>query len=328
MEEELINQIKQYFAETLDIELTPRMWEKGSDLPQYLHSRYRFFQARLLGIDCVFIVDESENEQTPGTVKKHLLQVQSRANCLALYVRASITSYNRKRLIQHSVPFVVPGNQMYLPFLGVDLREHYVKQRRQRHSFRPATQALILHVLYKRRYSSLMPSEMPQHLGYSRMTMTRAFDELKSAGIGKHSNLGRERYLDFPRKGAALWEEVLRFLDSPVRRRFYVTHRPESEALVLSGLSALARYTMMGEPSVPIVAFSAETWKNIAASEEIAQVPYAEPGTLEVEVWKYDPVLFARERTADRLSLYLSMMHDSDERVQSALDELLGGVEW
>lgn len=38
-----------------------------------------------------------------------------------VYVTTTLASYERKRLVQQKVPFIVPGNQLYLPELAIDL---------------------------------------------------------------------------------------------------------------------------------------------------------------------------------------------------------------
>jgi len=38
---------------------------------------------------------------------------------------SGVSSFERKRLINHRVSFIVPGKQLYLPFLAVDLRESF-----------------------------------------------------------------------------------------------------------------------------------------------------------------------------------------------------------
>jgi len=50
-----------------------------------------------------------------------------------------------------------------------------------------------------------------------------------------------------------------------------------------------------------------------------------EPGTLEIEVWSYAPILFAKDKLVDRLSLYLSLKESKDERVEAALEEMMKG---
>jgi len=44
-------------------------------------------------------------------------------------------------------------------------------------------------------------------------------------------------------------------------------------------------------------------------------------GDMEIEIWKYDPELFAREGVVDPLSLYLSLKDTKDEPFQMALEQ-------
>ena len=98
---------------------------------------------------------------------------------------AGIDSARRKQLIDQRVAFVVPGNQVYLPFLGVDLLEHFRNARGTSESLSPATQAAFLYALHRRGRGAFSPKEMAAALGYSSMTMSRAFDELEGAGLGR-----------------------------------------------------------------------------------------------------------------------------------------------
>jgi DNA-binding MarR family transcriptional regulator len=324
----LIHRFEHYLRETLGIQVAPHPWEKSSGLPQYLRDRYRFFKMDVLGAECVLMADTDEREQTPAVIGKHLDQVRSRHHVEVVYVRDAVTSYNRKRLIEQKVPFVVPGNQMYLPMLGLDLREHLKRLREKKPIFSPSTQALILHVLYRKQIDAVTPAEIARRLGYSAMTMTRAFDELETAGMGEHTVLGKERHLRFAETRKTLWEKVLPYLNTPVRKRLYVASSMQTENGILAGQSALARYTMLAAPKVPVFAFSADGWKVRMQQEKILELPLPEPGAFEIELWKYAPAHFAYEGIVDRLSLYLSLKDSADERVQSALEVLLGGMEW
>lgn len=324
----LINQLEHYLREALGIRVAPHPWPKTSQLPQYLRDRYLFFQMDVLGKPCVLMVDADEAAQTPAVIGKHLQQVRSREDVEAVYVRNAVTSYNRRRLIEQKVPFIVPGNQMYLPLLGLDLREHLKRLRGKKPLFSPSTQALIMYVLWHHRAETVTPAEIAHRLGYSAMTMTRAFDELEAAGIGEHSVLGKERHLRFAETGKSLWEKVLPYLNTPVRKRIYVASSPRTRNDILAGQSALAQYTMLAEPKAHVVALSADEWKARMKRDKILELALPEPGAFEIELWKYAPAHFAHEGKVDRLSLYLSLKDSTDERVQSALDELLKGMEW
>lgn len=324
----LIHQLGEYLEGALSISIEPRPWEKSSELPQYLRARYRFFHMDVLGTDCVLMADTDEGEQTPAVIGKHVDQVRSRHNVEVVYVRHAVTSYNRKRLIEQKVPFIVPGNQMYLPMLGIDLREHLKRLREKKPVFSPSTQTLLLHVLWAKETTTMTPAVIAHRLGYSAMTMTRAFDELETASIGEHSVRGKERHLHFAEPGKPLWEKMLPYLNTPVRKRLYVASSMQPRSGSLAGQSALARYTLLSEPKILVFAFSPSEWKTQMQQGKFLELAAPEPEAFEIELWKYAPAYFAKEGMVDRLSLYLSLKDSADERVQSALDMLLGGMEW
>jgi DNA-binding MarR family transcriptional regulator len=324
----LFHQLEQYLQETVGIRVDLHPWEKSDGLPQFLPERYRFLKADILGTDCLFMIDAGEDEQTPGAVSRHLDQVRDRTGLDAVYVRQAVTSYGRKRLIERKVPFIVPGNQLYLPMLAINLREHLKRLRKKRPIFSPSTQMLILYVLFRKETGVMTPADMAHRLGYSAMTMTRAFDELETAGIGEQSVLGKERHLLFRETGKPLWEKALPYLNTPVRKRRFSASLSQTEKGILAGESALARYTALNEPEVPVFAFPAPAGEAGTGKNRMIELSAPEPGDFAIESWKYDPALLACQGRADRLSLYLSMRESPDERIQSALDELLRGMEW
>ena len=140
--------------------------------------------------------------------------------------------------------------------------------------------------------------------------------------------LGKERHLRFTKTGMPLWEKVLPRLNNPVRKRLYVASSMQAGEGNLAGQSALAQYTMLAEPKIPVFAFSTNEWKERLQQDKTLERSLPEPGGFEIELWKYVPGQFAIEGRVDRLSLYLSMKDNTDERVQSALDALLRGMEW
>ena len=88
----LIHQLEHYVRETLGTPVAPHSWEKGSELPQYLRERYRFFQMDVLGTECVVMAATGEKEQSPAVIGKHLNQVRSRGEFEAVYARHAVTS--------------------------------------------------------------------------------------------------------------------------------------------------------------------------------------------------------------------------------------------
>ena len=133
--DQLVISFKRYLKETLDIDARPKQWYGTGKLPIFLRNTYVFFEIRILGMPCLVMATKDKTEQTPATIQKHMLQVRKKWQDEVIYVQQKATAYNRKRLIQYKIPFVVPLNQMYLPFLGIDLREHFKNIRETEASF-------------------------------------------------------------------------------------------------------------------------------------------------------------------------------------------------
>jgi len=160
------------------------------------------------------------------------------------------------------------------------------------------------------------------------MTMTRALNELETAEIGEVEVLGKERVLRFTESKTAIWEMALTVLRNPIKKRFLTRYSNHDRRCVQSGLTALAHYSLLAEPKQPVFAISADNWKTLGQGAEAVELPYAEPGTCQMEIWNYDPCLFDRNGTVDPLSLYLTLKDDNDERIAAALEEMMKGMTW
>ncbi len=254
--------------------------------------------------------------------------LQARQQADLIYVRAQVTAYNRKRLIEQKVPFIVPGNQMYLPMLAIDLREHFRRIREKAPTFSPSTQVVVLHALLRDAGQVLIPAELAPQLGYSAMTMTRAFDELETANLAEVTVRGRERCLRLIGGRKEIWEKALPFLRSPVSKRLFIRRTREAEGAIRAGLTALAHFSMLAPPEYTIYALSREDWKALRQRHKTIEVPAQDPDASEIEVWWYPPALLAEDGIVDPLSLYLSLKEDRDERTETALEEMMEKFKW
>ena len=324
-----LTSLTRYLRDTLGIETAPTPWRCAENLPFHLRNTYTFHEVQLLDVPCLLMHDHGDASQSPAAIRKHLDLAGAAWAGGLVYVRDTFTSYNRKRLIEHKVPFIIPGNQMYLPLLGIDLREHFRQARSIPDKFSPSTQVLIIHLLLSGiRTAVFSPAEMAEQLGYSAMTMTRAFNELESAGLGKVFRKGRERFLRFPDPKNQTWQKAQPFLRSPVRKRIFIDPPDTRPPGMRAGLTALANHSMLSAPAGPVVALGARNWAAVKQDLQSREIPFAEPGAWEIQVWSYDPNLCSADNTVDRLSLYLSLKDDGDERVEGALEEMMKGLAW
>ena len=144
------------------------------------------------------MVARDKTDETPAVLRKHMEMAQQHWDGEVIYVTQAITSSDRTRLIQQRVPFIVPGAQLYLPELGMDLREHFKKLNMPPgKTFSPATQIIVLDALINGSKEAMNGIQLGEKFDYSLMTITRALNELEETGVATILTLGRERKLKF-----------------------------------------------------------------------------------------------------------------------------------
>ena len=323
--------VQAYLRETLGIAPKIQAWPAAGKLPYFLQDAFEVRELKLLDRLILLAVDRQTKQPGLTNVRSQLDKLRQLAGLPVVYVTGALASYERKRLIEQKVPFIVPGNQLYLPDLGIDLREYF----RQRPTapdttLSPATQAMLIAVLLRKPWrAEWQPAEVINDLGYTAMTLSRAVKELTAAGIATLRTEGRARWLQMERTAAQTWERAKPLLRSPIRRHFWAHPIPNWKPphVRLAGLSALARNSMLAEPQWPIYAISPAQWKT-ATQVGIETLPEQLPGACEWELWHYNPALVQNSDTVDPLSLTLSLQGNTDERVQLALDELKERFPW
>jgi hypothetical protein len=320
--------ISEYLDRTLGVRVVPRPWPGSSRLAPFLAESYHFFHAAILHQPVLFMVDAQPSAESPGVIRKHVGLVREKSERLIVYVREHVTASTRTRLIEQRVPFIVPGNQMYLPDLGIDLREHFHRHAAPRLVFRPATQAVFIHALLRPAQTPLTTSDLVPLLGYSAMTMSRAFDELERSELADSTTAGRERWLRLRGVRRDAWERAQPFLTDPVKSRHFVRALPAGEIPPLAGLSALASCSMLADPEHRTFAMSREAWKEAIERGTMIALDEGDQSDFEIETWTYAPAPFRGRSIVDPLSLFLSLRRAADERITQAMGRMLEELPW
>lgn len=318
--EKVIKNLERYLLDVLDVQPKYTSWQSKNCLPLFILNSYDFYECNLLKNSCLLMIPKEGIVVTPANVKKHMDQVQSKWAGLCIYVNSAISSYNRHRLIRNRVPFIIPHNQMFLPELGIDLREYFFQTKSKRQEFSPATQAVIIYSLcHFAKGMKFASAQLAEVLGYSRMTLSRAFDELEANSIGEFHKEGRVRWWLFEGSKSDLWNQTTPFLRNPVKQLIWIKgEKPKIKA----GLTALSEYSSLNPPKVPVFAVGIEQWKQWEKNG-VQVLPISEEAWAELEIWHYNPSLFAFRNVVDPFSLYLSLQESKDERVESALQEMM-----
>ena len=215
--EELVEQFVKYLETNLDLRLHVSSPRKPGNYPFYLTQDYTFYDAEILGHAYILQVKNSPKEITPSDLKKQWEKLRYLSNDVyPIYVTPSMTAFNRKRLIQQKIPFVVPGNQMYLPDLGLDLREYFKHKRQPREYLSPSAQHCLINFLLDTEQRESTPSQLAKKLNYTVMTMSRAIGQLVSFKLGEEQKEGGERFFRFIESRQGMWEKARELLRDPI----------------------------------------------------------------------------------------------------------------
>lgn len=327
---------KDYLHETLGVLPASRPWSGSAKLPYYLRDEFELYELKASHHAILLAVSRRKTRPTPTALRERLDKLRAAASRPVIYVTGALASYERKRLIEQKVPFIVPGNQLYLPDLGIDLREYFRRLPREvGDGFSPATQALLLRALLsKSTQKEWNPAALASDAGYTAMTASRVVSELTSSGIARLERRGRARWLLMDRAPEETWELIGSRLRTPVKRQFWARAATaiDRRDTPLAGLSALARYTQLADPVTPIYAVSLEQLKS-PDFKNVEEIPEPVPGGCQLQVWSYAPIpgISAKindKRAVDPLSLSLSFPANTDERIELALEELKEHFPW
>mgnify|MGYP002633408408 CR=1 FL=1 len=248
-----------------------------------------------------------------------------------VFVLEAMPSYLRSRLIAEHIPFIVPGRQIFLPRLWMDLAEHNAPISSQpREALGWVAQVLLLRHLLHKDVEPCRLSALAVKFGYSAMAITHAHRQLQAAGLAEVQQSGRSKHLAFLKQGASLWEQALPSLRKPWRRRVAVkeSHALLGQELWIAGINALARFSSIAPEEMEEKAMSAVAMRHCRERFELEEAEFEEEAGLWLEAWEYNPGLLAQGHGVDLLSLYLCFQKDPNERIQGALSELMGSVEW
>lgn len=335
--DKLIHQVNNYLQAVLGAgeKLQPWEgipWDDRASLPFYLQDLYAFGLTQVLGQACLLMINRTSEGDTPAVVRKHWEVVSKHYPGDVIYIVESINSYNRKRLIEQRVPFIVPGNQLYLPMLGIDLREHFKQNKKpEKQWLSAAAQVLVLRKILDLEGKAATAKELAELLGYSAMTLTRAIKELVDRELATADMVGREKCLEFIYQNRELWLKAKPNLHNPIKRRVWIPNKNLNELMdvadaKIAGESALAKLTMIADPYNLVLAVAASEWPGIKKLMDIAEMDYREGDNAEIQLWRYNPAITSTNQLVEPLSLWLSLDSSNDERIEIARDDLLEQV--
>lgn len=318
------------YLETLSGERPELMAEKASGLPLFLRERYQIQSLQLFGRRFLLAVEKDDwDAGSPGEYESQAETLRHHLGETVVLIIPKLPSYARNRMVSLGIPFIVPGSQLFLPTVMIDLRERFSLPKPVRGKpLTPAAQCLVLYQLQRHSLEELPLRLIAEKIGYSPIMLTKVKDELEAADVCGTSRQGRSITLAFKVHGRQLWERVLPLLSSPVKKSHWVQGGLTSYPALAAGLTALSQRTDISDDRLPTYALPAATFQANLERGIYRGCHGPEEATLRMESWSYNPQLLGESVSVDPLSLYLSLRDSPDDRVQQQLERLLDQVSW
>lgn len=330
-----IEQLRQYLHDTVGVQ--PGLWKISDDeqkiIPFYLKETYWLYYGDFfLGNEFTLLIPKDETLPNVGQLKKNMETVEDILQRRTVLVYNTIHSYIRNRLIQKQINFIVPGRQMFMPNIRIDLNEKEYVRPKKTETLIPSAQYIMLYQILKRDNSleQYTFKDLAQKLGYSAMAITKAVNNLKAHKLCEIEG-SKEKYVRFNGNISELWYKALPLMTSPVLKQVYIEKYPEGELLFPANTSALPEYTDMNPSKQEYFAIEKNKFYKLEKENKLQGLNEFE-GRYCLEIWKYNPFILmediAKEAVVDPLSLYLSFTNNQDERIEMALEQIIKKYIW
>ena len=288
-------------------------------IPMNVSSNFTFYKGFIFGQHILMACLKDGDSVPPAQLKKQLDIIHRQTQSVVVLITPCISSYNKVRLVAQKVNFVIPQRQMFLPFLLLDIKPDRKVGLDLKETIPPFAQCLLLYHLQIESIVGATGYGLSDKFGVSYATANKSLRWLVSKDLIKLEGT-KTKTVQIDLCNRELWNKALPLLVSPIEQLYYTDAVLEGQQV--SGVNALASYTMLNEESRQSWAVTKKEQKTLAI------VTDKQFGENEIQVWKYNPKMLSTEEVVDKLSLYLSLKDNEDERIQIELERLINEMSW
>ena len=329
-----MEELKKYFQQILGVQLEIQELESEqlNKLPFVFKSNFKFYSTTFRNHQLILLELNKEDTFNANQLRKQVVEIQKKIEKRIIIVTDNITTINRKRLIENRISFIIPGKQMFMSELLIDLQD-FEKDKAFKKSvlLLPSAQLILLYqILHKEdNLSQYTFKELAEKFEYTQMGITKAIENLKRLAIVKVEGT-KEKNIIFEKDILKIWKDSERFLINPIFKTVYIDEKPKG--LLKSNTTALEEYTDMNPSSIEYFALEKKQFYELEKNNQLVNLN-SENGNYALEVWKYNPELLTKgitkKNNVDPLSLYLSLKDGFiDELTDMALDQIIEKYVW
>lgn len=319
--------MKKYLAEIFGLNVKIENWDGKIKLPLYLKIKREYFLLSIGDVQSVLMKNDSGNFNV-SSFEKEMQEIEKYAEIPVILWLDAVSTYQRNALIKNKIPFIVPSSQMYVPKLGISLKEFCAGKREKVEKISAMAQFLLLYFIYQKEHEEKKQSELAEYLNTSDMNISRAVQELQELGLLEIRRAGTSKQIRSVAVGRELYQLSSDYLQSPVQKKIHVGLKYFNMDLPFAGETALAKQSILNYPKYLVYAMDKKLARDIPKKAMVEPKLMTNSDYVEIELWKYDPIVFASEGMVDIVSLVQSLKGLEDERVEMQMEEIMEKYRW
>jgi len=302
---------KEYPLVSIDTSTLRQVWVE-------VRAAFQFYSGSFKGLDIVWLEQKSKQRFTPRKLRMMAERLNTIMGNPIVFLFESLPYFERNRLIEQDVYFIVSGKYAFLPNLLIAARE---AEPIKGEKLTAVAQWLLLAYLQGMYVNRKTIKEVERVSPYQYVTLTRAFRLLERLELcSMETDEARFRHIVFSKDKRTLYEQARKFFVSPVKQRLYCDKVRQPQQYKRAGISALSHYSALNPDETTTLTMTADQWRNRDEDDFMNVNPIE--GDYCVEIWLYPPIP-ADEEYVDKLSLVLSLQGDHDPRVEKEVEILL-----
>ena len=282
-----------------------------------LIANFNMMQFEFNGQVMLLLVAKGEVDYTNVQRRKISERIESVKHIPAVFYFDNLLTYERDRLVEQGVYFIVADKFAFVPTLIIN---RLSTKSEIKELFYPSTQYILLYHLQIESLDGLSLKELEDKVPYKYKTIAKSIKQLEALGLVSLEG-SRNKKLVFELSGKELWDNVSNNLIDPIKSIEY-TSDVFSEGDI-GEISALSHYSMLAPEDVPTRVLTAE-W----VREHKYSIPelHSFEDTQRIEIWKYPPS--GTSGYVDKLSLFLTLKDDNDPRVEKEIAIMMNKIKW
>ncbi len=286
-------------------------------MPLYIKAAYELWNTEIAGFGVLFLkIKDSQVDMRihQNAVKK----IEELYPCRAVLVFEKLDGRNVNSLIKKHIPFIIENKQIYMPFALVQMQTQHIKINQKIYNeLTVDADTILIGYLDTKISNGMMIKEISEITKRDIRAVSNALDILESFNFVNIEKVGRSKQVYFIPK-LEVYERLKENSKSPIKYTFY-THKVLDKENIVSGYSALSKYTSLIDESVKTIALSQKALKNMNIKELECDKDIA---NYKIEVWDREPSFFSCNNIINSLYLLRILKNIDDERTEYALEEI------